>query len=259
MIDHLHRIPSRRRFLALGGALLALSPGPATAATGEGGAGSPLPVPQHHVTAGPKTVALTFDDGPSPLYTPRVLAVLARYGVPATFFLIGRNVVKYPDVAREILDQGHELGNHSWSHPDLTRLTRDRVRDEIRRTQDVIGDTTGRTPRVFRAPYGFFAPASLAVCARLRLRPVSWSVDTVDWSNPGVEHIVRTVETEAVTGSIVLHHDGTLSEGALPDREGNADRTQTVDALGFYLPRLIDAGYRFTTVSGTGPSAASFG
>ncbi|MDJ1135461.1 polysaccharide deacetylase family protein [Streptomyces iconiensis] len=236
---------TRRHLLGAGGAAL-LSP--CAALSSSAARADALPEPARHDVAGPKTLALTFDDGPSPLFTPGVLGVLARYGVPATFFMLGANVARYPASARQVAELGHALGNHAWSHPDLRDLPAPRVRDEIRRTQDVIGGTTGRTPTVFRAPYGRFTPTALAVCAELRLRPVSWSVDPADWSNPGVGRIVRTVLAEARTGSIVLHHDGTLSQGPYPESEGRHDRTQTVEALALYLPQLLDAGYRFTAL-----------
>ncbi|MFJ9419676.1 polysaccharide deacetylase family protein [Streptomyces sp. NPDC101227] len=197
--------------------------------------------------AGPKVLALTFDDGPSPLYTPQVLAVLRRYHVVATFFMLGANVEKYPSTACRIAAEGHALGNHTWSHPRLDALPPARVREEIERTNDAIARTTGgRPPALFRAPGGHFAPAALAVCADLRLRPISWSVDPEDWSNPGTDHIVRNVLGHARTGSVILNHDGTLSTHATPEHEGRADRSQTIAALHAWLPQLLEDGYRFT-------------
>ena len=197
--------------------------------------------------AGPRTLALTFDDGPGP-YTAQVLAILRRYGVPATFFMIGENVAKYPDTLRQVLDAGHSVGNHTWSHPNLGKRTDAQVREEIERTSDAIAGVAGACPLLFRAPYGYFPPASLAVCADLGLTPVSWSVDPRDWSNPGATAIVGTVLDWARTGSIVLEHDGCLIDGPI-EPGGPADRSQTVAALADYLPRLIHRGYRFTAVT----------
>ncbi|GAA1234366.1 hypothetical protein GCM10009665_25730 [Kitasatospora nipponensis] len=195
------------------------------------------------------TAALTFDDGPSPRYTPQILALLRRFVDSATFFMIGANVEKYPDVARQVADEGHRLGNHTYSHPDLGKLSAARVRDEIQRTGDLIARATGTPPpTLFRAPGGYFTPASLAVCADLRLRPVSWSVDPQDWSNPGTDAIVRHVVAHTRTGSIVLEHDGCLTDRPIAPG-GPADRSQTVAALAAYLPRLIDAGLHFATVA----------
>jgi len=205
--------------------------------------------PDYFVHAGPKALALTFDDGPGPVYTGQVLALLRRHGVKATFFLIGENVESYPDVVRQILGDGHLVGNHTWSHPDLGRLSRSRIREEIERTGELIARVGGmRPPTVFRAPGGFFPSASLEICGELGLRPVSWSVDPEDWSNPGTDVIIDRVLRRARTGSIVLEHDGCLAAPPI-DPGSPADRSQTVAALADYLPRLIDAGYRFTTVA----------
>lgn len=208
--------------------------------------------PDYYVHAGPGTMALTFDDGPSPLYTGRVLALLRQYGVTATFFMIGSNIQKYPDVLRQVLAEGHQVGNHTWTHPDLGTLSATEVRDEIERTSDIIAQT-GRTgqPTLFRAPGGFFTRASMRVCATLGLQPVSWSVDPRDWSNPGVHTITDRVLAHAHSGSIVLEHDGCVDSGAHPPLSSPENRTQTVEALADYLPRLLDAGYRFTTVGPT--------
>ena len=206
----------------------------------------PATEPDYYVQGGPMALALTFDDGPSPVYTGQVLAILRRHGVTATFFMIGANVQKYPDVLRQVLADGHRVGNHTWSHPDLGKRSDTQVREEIERTSDIIARVGRRQPpTLFRAPYGYFPPVSFAVCADLGLRPISWSVDPRDWSNPGTTAIVDTVMSRTRTGSIVLEHDGCLIDGPiLPG--GPADRSQTVHALARYLPRLIDNGYRFT-------------
>ncbi|WP_280723453.1 polysaccharide deacetylase family protein [Kitasatospora sp. MAA4] len=206
-------------------------------------------VPEYRLHAGPMTLALTFDDGPAPASTAQILATLRRYGVTATFFMIGANVAKYPDVVRQVADEGHRLGNHTWSHPDLGTLSAARIREELERTGEAVA-RAGRTdpPKLFRAPYGNFSTASLAVAAELGLRPISWSVDPEDWSRPGTDAIVERVMTGARTGSIVLEHDGCLIDEAVPTPGGPADRTQTVDALARYLPQLVDAGYRFAAV-----------
>ncbi len=233
--DRKAAVPRRRFLTGCGVGLLSLSAVPRAHAVG--GAPPPAPGrPERTVDAGAMTLALTFDDGPSPLYTPRVLAVLARHGVQATFFMLGSNVVKYPDTVRQVVAAGHALGNHSWSHPNLGTLGPAQVRDQIRRTQDAIGRIAGRRPVLFRAPGGHFAPAAMAECAALGLRPISWSVDPEDWSNPGSRRIADRVLADARTGSIVLNHDGTLSGSDVPEHEGLADRTQTVEALKIYLP-----------------------
>ncbi|MDJ0382560.1 polysaccharide deacetylase family protein [Streptomyces sp. G-G2] len=246
MIRHQNTPPGRRGVIAAG--LSLLSPGTPSRADAATGPTGPVPVPERLVQDGERALALTFDDGPSPIYTPQVLAVLRRYGVTATFFMLGVNAAKYPWVVRQVAEEGHVLGNHTWSHPALRTLTAAQVRDEIERTNDVLARTgPGGPPTLFRAPGGRFVPAALHVCADLGLRPISWSIDSADWTNPGVDRICDTVLSRAATGSIVLHHDGFLSHSAVPEHQGLADRTQTVAALRAYLPHLIDGGYRFTT------------
>lgn len=202
--------------------------------------------PDYHVHAGPMTMALTFDDGPSPGYTAEVLALLRQYRVTATFFMIGRNVQAFPELARQVAEAGHRVGNHTWSHPDLGKLSPAQVRTEIERTNTVITQVVGQRPVLFRAPGGFFTRASMAVCGDLGLRPVSWSVDPEDWANPGADVITDRVLRHARTGSIVLDHDGCLVDGAPVVPGSPADRSQTVAAVRAYLPRLVGAGYRFT-------------
>lgn len=208
------RLPlSRRRFLAVGTtALLGLGgpPGRAAARTVQ------VPQPEYEVHAGPNVMALTFDDGPSPQYTPQVLDVLRDHGVKATFFVCGDNVVEYPAVIRRMAAEGHTIGNHTWSHPDLPGLSADDIRDQIQRTQDAITEACSRRPVLFRAPYGDFSDTTLAVCADMGLRPISWSVDPEDWANPGTDTIVDRVLAGAATGAIVLDHDGTEGGDLIP-------------------------------------------
>ncbi|MCC9307773.1 polysaccharide deacetylase family protein [Kitasatospora sp. RB6PN24] len=239
------RLPlSRRRLLAVGAtALLGLAcpPGRAVARTVQ------VPQPEGEVNAGPDVMALTFDDGPSPQYTPKVLDVLREHGVKATFFVCGDNIGQYPDVIRRMAAEGHVIGNHTWSHPNLNELSADDIRDQIQRTQDAVTKACGRTPVLFRAPYGNFSDTTLAVCADLGLRPISWSVDPEDWANPGTETIIDRVLAGAATGAIVLEHDGTEGGDDDPAPGSGGDRSQTVAALSSYLPKLLADGYTFTT------------
>ncbi|KJK60081.1 polysaccharide deacetylase family protein [Saccharothrix sp. ST-888] len=230
-------------------------PTPAAAASTAAAPSFPSPAPlaaipeepEYYVHAGPKELALTLDDGPSPTYTPQVLAVLRQYGITATFFVIGANVEKNPDILRQVVAAGHRVGNHTWSHPDLGTLSEAQVRSEIERTSEII-TRVGRVrpPTLFRAPGGHFTRTSMAVCASLGLNPVAWSVDPVDWSRPGTQAIVDRVLSAAKPGSIILNHDGALLSPGESEVGGFADRSETVAALKTYLPRLIDAGYTFT-------------
>jgi peptidoglycan-N-acetylglucosamine deacetylase len=189
----------------------------------------------HTVDDGPKVVALTIDDGPSPVYTPQVLAILRRYGVTASFSMIGRNAAAFPGIAREVAAAGHMIVNHTWNHYNLGYMSAVAVQDEISRATDAIHAATGERPGMFRAPYGVWPPAVFRYCTRAGLTPLAWSVDPRDWSRPGVGAIVRDIVADTRTGSIILEHDG------------GGNRSQTVAALKIWLPRLLEAGYQFTT------------
>ena len=194
----------------------------------------PLPGrPLYYLDDGPKVIALTIDDGPSPLYTPQVLRVLEKYGVRATFSMVGVNVSSYPAIAREVAAAGHTIINHTWDHARLTALSASRQHAEIAQATDAIHAATGVHPRMFRAPYGVWTREALAYCASERLIPLDWSVDPRDWSRPGVSEIVSTIMRTTRSGSIILEHDG------------GGNRAQTVAALKIVLPRLIGEGYRF--------------
>jgi peptidoglycan-N-acetylglucosamine deacetylase len=192
--------------------------------------------PRYYIRDGRKRIALTIDDGPSPIYTPQILKLLEKYGVTATFSMIGVQVRAYPGIAREVADAGHMIANHTWTHLDLPALSATSAADQIKRATSAIHKATGRKPALFRAPYGAWSPEVLELCAKNRLTPVDWSVDPRDWARPGVSSIVDNIMRNTRTGSIILEHDG------------GGDRSQTVAALGIVLPRLIDAGYRFVTV-----------
>jgi peptidoglycan/xylan/chitin deacetylase (PgdA/CDA1 family) len=184
---------------------------------------------------GPRAIALTIDDGPSPVYTPQVLRLLARYRITATFSMIGIQAQAYPAVAREVAEAGHLIANHTWTHLDLQWLPPALVTEQMTRAADAIHTATGRVPGLFRAPYGAWSPFVLAQCARTGLTPLGWSVDPRDWSRPGVPAIVANIMRNTHTGSIILEHDG------------GGNRAQTVAALKVVIPRLLDAGYRFRT------------
>jgi peptidoglycan-N-acetylglucosamine deacetylase len=199
------------------------------------GTGGTAEAPVFTIDDGSHAIALTIDDGPSPVYTPQVLALLARYRVTATFSMIGIEVQAHPGVAREVAAAGHLIANHTWSHPDMARLPPAVVTEQMSRATEVIHAATGRTPDLFRAPYGAWSPFVLAQCARAGMTPLDWSVDPRDWSRPGVASIVANIMRNTRTGSIILEHDG------------GGDRSQTVAALKIVIPRLLAAGYHFHT------------
>lgn len=192
--------------------------------------------PEYYVHAGPKAIALTIDDGPDPRYTPQVLKLLHKYGITATFCMVGSNVQTHPALVREVVAQGHHIANHTWTHPDLVNMRHAAVLDQIERTTGAIHTAThGYLPTIFRAPYGAWSSDTLAICKRLKLLALDWSVDPRDWSRPGVSSIVNNVMANTRTGSIILEHDG------------GGDRSQTVAALRIFLPRLLAKGYHFVT------------
>jgi peptidoglycan-N-acetylglucosamine deacetylase len=179
-------------------------------------------------------IALTIDDGPDPTWTPPVLALLSRLDIRATFCVVGMRVAAHPRLVAAAADAGHVIANHTQTHAFLQQASPARVREEIGRATDAIVTATGgRRPALFRAPGGLWSSAVLAECRREHLRPLGWSVDPRDWSRPGTASIVRTLLTQTAPGSIILDHDG------------GGDRSETVQALGVALPRLLDAGYRF--------------
>ena len=198
--------------------------------------GSAYDRPLHHIDNGPMAIALTIDDGPSAVYTPQVLRLLRKYGVTATFCMVGARVTAHPGIAREVADAGHAIVNHTWTHARLSALAPTAVQDQMSRASDAIHNVTGTRPGMFRAPYGAWSPAVLKLCEQMQLAPLDWSVDPQDWANPGVNAIVTTIMRNTRTGSIILEHDG------------GRHRSQTVAALKLVLPRLLAAGFQFRTV-----------
>lgn len=152
-------------------------------------------------------IALTYDDGPTPGVTDVILDLLYNQRSKATFFVIGQRVRTNPGLARRIVAEGHEIANHSYNHPDLAKLDEATVRSELERTQKIIEDTCGVTPKYFRPPYGSFRAAQGTIARALKLQVIIWSVDPQDWRQPGVNVIVSRVTSSSTGGDIVLCHD----------------------------------------------------
>ena len=184
-----------------------------------------------------KQIALTFDDGPSRRNTQEILSILKEYGVSATFFVIGENAEKDPDRIRMIFDEGHEIGNHTYTHAYISQISEDALRKEIQKTEDVLREITGERPVVFRPPGGYYNDASLKVVEKMGYRSVLWSLDTRDWSMLKCGAIVSKVEKNVKGGDIILFHD-------LEDK-----RLATPAALREILPFLVENGYEFVTIS----------
>lgn len=185
-------------------------------------------------------LALTFDDGPSES-TPKLLDVLGRHRVPATFFMCGENVRRCPDVAREVAAQGHELGNHTDSHPRLDFKSPRFIYREMAQAQAAIQETTGIAPRWFRAPYGVRWFGVAQAQQLLGLRGVMWTVIGRDWRWPA-ERVSELVAKSAANGSIICLHDG---RGVRPSPDIGA----TIQAVEYTLPRLQERGFQFLTLS----------
>jgi len=182
------------------------------------------------------TVALTFDDGPQPNFTPQILHVLQQYGVHATFFCIGSQVQAYPAIVRQTVQGGNVVGNHSWSHPNLTTLSSAAIRQQLSTTSAAISQATGSVPTLFRPPYGATNETVRSIAAQLGMVQILWTLDTRDWQRPGVAAIVNAALTSARNGSIIILHDG------------GGDRSQTVQALPQIISGLEQRGFTFTTV-----------
>jgi peptidoglycan/xylan/chitin deacetylase (PgdA/CDA1 family)/glycosyltransferase involved in cell wall biosynthesis len=192
-----------------------------------------------------RTIALTFDDGPDPTWTPRVLRVLAKYRVPATFFVIGAQVSRHPGLVRDLVRRGNELGIHTFTHPRMDGLSSWRRRLEYGQTQDAIAYAAGVRTSLVRLPYSSGVDAmdgptwsATRQAGRWGLVSVFNDTDSRDWARPGVPAIVRNATPEGTRGAIVLMHDA------------GGDRAQTVAALDRFIPEMQRHGYRFTTISG---------
>lgn len=190
-----------------------------------------------HVATDEAVVALTFDDGPHPRYTPKILDILAENDARATFFVIGKNLEHYGDIAERAVREGHEIGNHTYSHPTLFQLDDGEILYEILKNEAIIEEKTGYMPTLFRPPEGYCTTAIERVAKNAGSDVVLWSVDTRDWSGIASARIVSHVMENVRPGSIILFHDYI------------AENSPTPAALKEILPRLRAAGYRFVTVS----------
>jgi peptidoglycan/xylan/chitin deacetylase (PgdA/CDA1 family) len=193
--------------------------------------GSSLIAPPH-----PGELALTFDDGPNPLWTPRLLELLSRRSVRATFFLVGSYAQSQPDLVRQIAAAGHSIGNHSWSHRNLALAPSSTIEAQLSRTSQTLAEITGEPPRFFRPPFGARRPATLRIARRLGLTPVLWNAMTSDWKNPSadaislkLQEIIDGLYRQGQAANIVLH-DGSHSAPA-------ADRAPSIAAAAQLIAR----------------------
>lgn len=178
-----------------------------------------------------KKIALTFDDGPHPEITLQILKTLQKYDAKATFFMLGSMVHNYPEVAKEVQLGSHEIGNHTWDHPDLTKTAKEEIRRQISASSDIIEQVTGQRPTAFRPPYGAFNDA---VRQQIDLPMILWNIDTWDWKNRNAGLLLANVKEEAKDGGTILMHDIYQS---------------TADGLEAVLAYLQSEGYSFVGVS----------
>jgi peptidoglycan/xylan/chitin deacetylase (PgdA/CDA1 family) len=188
-----------------------------------------------------KQIALTFDDGPNDPHTLRLLDVLAKHSVRATFFMIGRYVQQRPDIARGVAEAGHVIGNHTLTHPLLISKSEAQTRAQLRDCHQALQDAVGEHSDLFRPPFGGRRPATLRIVRELGLQPVLWNVTGCDWNAPPAATIENRVVRQMRGGDVILLHDG-------GHRAMGADRAQTVIAADCLIRRYKDQGYEFMTI-----------
>ena len=190
---------------------------------------------------GSKQFALTYDDGPNDPYTLRLLEVLAKHDVRATFFLIGRYVRQRPDIAREVAGAGHVVANHTFTHPLLIFKSASETRKELSDCQAALQDAIGAHSSLFRPPFGGRRPATLRIARELDLQPVMWNVTGYDWNAPPAAVIEQKCARQMHGGDVILLHDG-------GHKQMGADRSQTVLATDRLITRYKADGYEFVTI-----------
>jgi len=193
----------------------------------------------HVVATTERVVAFTFDDGPDAVYTPQLLDIFREVQGKATFCMVGAQIDRNPEVAAAVHEAGHEIANHTYTHPFLTRIDLDEARKELERTDARIREVTGGEPvRTFRPPYFDANDEVIALANELGYKSLgATNLEARDWDQPGVEHILKHTRDTIVPGSILLFHDGF------------GDRLQTVEAVRILVRELAHSGYRFVTAS----------
>lgn len=198
----------------------------------------------YHVENPRKVVALTFDDGPSARWTPPILDALKQSGIKATFFMLGEHVARYPEVAKRVAAEGHEIGNHTYDHHVLIYYTLDELEREIKDTEKIIRESTGVTTRYFRPPKAWLTPKENKKIEGLGYKVILWSLNSKDWVNFDDRYIVRYLCRHIRPGDIILFHD---SGGAFGTEGGK--RKETLKCIPLLAEKLRRMGYSFVTVS----------
>jgi len=185
-----------------------------------------------------KVIAFTFDDGPNPIYTPQILDIFQQYDSKATFYMIGSQMEQHPELVKEVYKQGHEIGNHTYTHPQLSELNEHDCMHEIIQTENLILDTVGTKPQTFRPPYfDHNEKVEHLICGLGYTMIGAVNGETLDWEQPGIQHIIDKTRETVGPGSILLFHDGF------------GDRSQSIEAVRILVSELISEGYRLVTVS----------
>lgn len=184
-----------------------------------------------------RKIALTFDDGPHPRYTEQILDILEKEGIKATFFAIGCNVKAYPEITKKVLFAGHEIGNHTYTHPLVPLTTEENLLREIEETDALLQSLGCEAPVFFRPPQGKFPADVNGLLDKTGKIAVLWSIDTRDWAHTPIEEIVREVDTKVAGGDIILLHDFVSGE------------SNTIPAIKKLIPMLKKRGYQFVTLS----------
>lgn len=198
----------------------------------------------YHVLTSDKLVALTFDDGPSLLWTPRILEKLKKAGIKATFFMLGEHVQRYPEIARQVSDQGHEIGNHTYDHRVLLSYGPDKLEKEIKDTEKIIREVTGQTTKYFRPPKAWLTNKEKEKIGELGYETILWSLNSKDWVTFHQKQIRGYILRHIRPGDIILFHD---SGGVFNVEGGN--REETVKTIFRLVEQLRERGYRFVTIS----------
>lgn len=188
-----------------------------------------------------KLIALTFDDGPDEDFTPQILDILKKYNVKATFYVIGEKVQYNKKIIKRQYEEGHEIGNHTYTHINVSKNGYNKIKKEIGDTQSAVKSVTGIYPKTFRPPYRAISKDMCDIIKEKDMNIVLWSyVDARDWESPGVCSIVKSIESGIQNGCIILLHD--YNKIRVP-------KSQTIEALDIIIPNLLEKGYKFVTIS----------
>ena len=182
-------------------------------------------------------IALTFDDGPHPRYTLRILDILDEYNIKATFFVVGINAENYPDTIENVIKKGHEIGNHTYTHPHVSCLNSQNLKCEVERCESAIYGLTDYKTKLFRPPEGMIDADVRSVLRSLDYKVILWDIDTRDWAHTSPQEIADNVIDNIASGDIILMHDYI------------GYNSPTIEAMRIFIPQLLDKGYRFVVVS----------